>query len=514
MRIAFRCDASLQIGTGHVMRCAALAAALAARGHGCTFLCRDLPGNLIARLSDLGFATVALPAPQGPPPAATEAAPHAHWAGVSWQTDAAQTVAHLPADTDWLVLDHYAFDRFWEQAARPPGAKLLVLDDLADRPHDCDLLVDPNLGRTSADYDTLIPPLAERLIGPNHALLRPEFAATRKASLAARESRGYPLKHLLIFMGGADLPGATGRILGHLHEILVKDPSGISKLTVLMGPTAPATKTVRQVARNMPLPCTVLSDVSDMAARMIDADVAIGAIGGAAWERCAMGLPTLAVILAQNQHEGAMALGTAGAARVLGAYDDPALAENLATALRELSHSATLRTMSNAAAAITDGKGLARIVAALQAPFHVRPATLDDAPSVWHWRETLPPTAMTGGANPPLDQHLTWFAQALQSPDRRLFMAGGDTPFGHARLDFEPDRKSATVSILLAPDARGKGLGLRLLGQLDTCARHAGITTLDAHIHPDNAASLALFRAAGYHAATTHLPFTLMRRTP
>lgn len=479
MRVAFRADASLTIGTGHVMRCLTLARALRGRGHDCRFICRDLPGGLGAQVS-AEFPLTLLPAPDGPAPVGPPA--HAAWAGVSWEPDAAETRA-AAGDADWLVVDHYGFDARWQKAARPEGARVMVLDDLADRPHACALLLDQNLGRDGADYDTLLPGHAERLIGPRYALLRPEFAAARPAALARR---GGPLRHLLIAPGGVDAGNVSGLCLTALAAMPL--PEGF-QVTVALGPTAPHLAALRAMA--LPFPCTVLAG-ADMAALMTDADLCIGAAGGSAWERCALGLPTLQLVLADNQRTGAAALAEAGAVLPLGAPDD-GLPDRLRAALVALSSPAGLAALSRAAACITDGRGAARVVDALETPLALRPATMADAEPVWHWRAALPATHFRAGPNPPLADHLRWWAKALATPDRLMLMAG---THAHLRLDRTGD--TATVSILLAPDARGRGLGLRLLALLDPLARHHGLHRLTAEAALDNPASCALFRAAGY----------------
>jgi UDP-2,4-diacetamido-2,4,6-trideoxy-beta-L-altropyranose hydrolase len=150
VKIAFRADASLTIGTGHIMRCLTLAKVLRGQGATCRFVSRALLGHLAAQIDAAGFGVTLLPARKGLVPGGPPA--HAAWAGVDWETDAAETRAALNTPPDWLVMDQYAFDARWQHAARPEGKKLLVIDDLADRPHDCDLLLEQNLGRTAADY--------------------------------------------------------------------------------------------------------------------------------------------------------------------------------------------------------------------------------------------------------------------------------------------------------------------------------------------------------------------------
>lgn len=485
MRIGFRADAALTIGTGHVMRCLTLARELATRGHTCHFVCRDLPGDLNAQVAQ-EFPLTVLPAPSAPlaDGAPDERLPaHAAWAGVSWAQDAAETRAAL-GPVDWLVADHYAFDARWEQAACPAGAQLMVIDDLADRPHACALLLDANLGRTASDYETLLPPSAERLTGPRHALLRPEFARTRAIALARR---GGALRHVLIAPGGVDADNVTGRLLVMLASLPLPDPV---QVTVALGPTAPHVGDLQ--AMDLPFRCQIRAGVADMAALMADADLCIGAAGGSTWERCALGLPTLILVLADNQEAGAAALVDAGAALALG-RPDGRLAERLAAGMRQLSDPAALAAASAAAARLCDGKGTGRVADALETPLHLRPATASDAEAVWQWRAALPAEHFRAGPNPTLRAHRSWWDAALAAPGRHLLMAAD---LAHLRLDLEDS--GARVSLLLAPHARGRGLGRRLLARLDQYAQGLGLQHLIAEVAKTNPASAEVFSGAGY----------------
>lgn len=361
MKVAFRADASLAMGTGHVMRCLTLAAELSRRGAKCLFICREHPGHMGGRIRDAGFDCCLLPAPMdGFDP---EAGPHhAAWAGVPWQEDVDQTAAILGEFTpDWLILDHYAFDARWEDAARPAGAKLMVIDDLADRAHSADLLLDQNLGREATDYDGLVPDRCIRLIGPHHALLRPEFAATRAVALAVRGTRAP--RHILISMGGVDADDVTSWVLRALAQADL--PEG-ARATVILGAAAPARAAVEGLATEMPFPCTVVSQVEAMHTAMAKADIAIGAAGGTAWERCCLGLPAIVIPIAQNQRPGATALERAGAARVVEPEAD-GFASRLSKAVYNFLEPMQYMAAYKACARICDGKGAPRVLSEMNA---------------------------------------------------------------------------------------------------------------------------------------------------
>lgn len=354
MKAVFRTDASLAMGSGHVMRCLTLADALKARGSDCRFICRPHAGHLLDLIRRRGHAALALPAPEPAPSA--EASPYAAWLGGSWQDDAEQTAALLDdGAADWLIVDHYALDARWENALRSRCRQLLALDDLADRPHDCDLLLDQNLGRQDSDYAGLTPAHCERLTGPAYALLRPEFAALRDVSLARRQAPA--LRHILVSMGGMDQPNATGAVLQALQTTPL--PSDC-RLTVVMGAGAPWLEQVRELAARLGIPARVAVNVNDMARLMADCDVAIGAAGGTAWERCCLGVPTAVAVLADNQRAIAESLAAAGVGVLLGTVAE--IAGRLPVALSLLGDPGKLADMSARAGRLTDGQGSLRVL--------------------------------------------------------------------------------------------------------------------------------------------------------
>jgi UDP-2,4-diacetamido-2,4,6-trideoxy-beta-L-altropyranose hydrolase len=356
--VALRVDASLDIGTGHVMRCLTLADALRAAGADCRFLCREHPGNLITLIRDRGFPVSVLGAvDEGARilPADDHAPPDAGWLGCDWRKDASQTQQALASwRPDWLVLDHYALDSRWEIELQGCYEHLLVIDDLADRTHQADVLLDQNLGRLAEDYRDLVPGHCRHLIGPRYALLRPEFAEWRKWSLERRQ-KGGPVKRLLVSLGGVDKDNVTGQLLDALYEINLPESM---EITVVMGASAPWLEEVRERARRMLRDTEVVLNVNDMARRMGEADLAIGAAGSTTWERCCLGLPTIVLVLAENQKEIAQVLHAEGAAHALLATD--AMAE-LVHQWSTITQRDYLDRLSRRAAGLVDGRGGDRV---------------------------------------------------------------------------------------------------------------------------------------------------------
>lgn len=354
MRVVFRADASLDIGTGHVMRCLTLADALSMRGVECSFISRDLRGNLIEQTRQRGYAVHVLPMPKETPPLAREPF-HAPWLGVSWEEDAAESLSFLrELSPDWLIVDHYALDSRWETATGQHWQRLFVIDDLADRAHIADVLLDQNLGRQASDYKPLLPDHAQCLVGPRYALLRPEFAELRPYSLKRREPA--ELRHILISLGGVDKDNATGAVLRALRECSL--PADCT-MTAIMGGHAPHLQDVSTLAAKMPWPTEVAINVSDMAKRMSEADLAIGAAGSTSWERCCLGLPTLTLILADNQRDVAYFLESANA--IIMISDISEAESSLPARLSNIKEHGVLSFISRSASLIVDGFGAHRV---------------------------------------------------------------------------------------------------------------------------------------------------------
>ena len=187
MRVAFRVDASLEIGTGHVMRCLTLADAMRHAGTNCFFLCREKCGNLLKIIHMRGYQVRILDGLTSEQtscesPEVALSTSYEESAGPEWSIDAQQTQIALGEETvDLLVVDHYSLDARWEVQLRPACHNLMVIDDLANRPHECDILLDQNIGRRGFDYDRLLSRNCKTLIGPNYALLRPRFSELRSS---------------------------------------------------------------------------------------------------------------------------------------------------------------------------------------------------------------------------------------------------------------------------------------------------------------------------------------------
>ena len=293
MNVLIRVDSSENTGAGHVVRCLTLAGRLRARGAHVRFLSCALPGNVLALVRQAGFDvhTLSLSAAGADQPSGS-----IWFYGKSWQADAAECLTLAKADAervDWLIVDHYGVDSRWEAQLRPHVGSIAVIDDLANRSHDCDLLIDTNLHANGCSrYDGLVPPECFRMLGPKFALLRPEFAEQR-ANLRARDGK---VRRILVFFGGTDPSNQTTKTLEAIASLRL---DGIA-LDVVVGATNPHKERVREF-------CSARSgfafhcQTERMAQMMANADLAIGAGGVATWERCAVAVPSIVLTVADNQ---------------------------------------------------------------------------------------------------------------------------------------------------------------------------------------------------------------------
>lgn len=368
-KVGFRCDASIQIGSGHVMRCLTLADELARQGAECFFICRQHEGNLIEVLRQCGYQVYVLPLendraiePENRSSLAPTLAPtltHSHWLASSQHRDAELSRSIVETlQPDWLIVDHYALDASWEKKLHLFCKKLMVIDDLADRQHACEVLLDQNFGRNPQDYAALVSAECQVLCGSMYALLRPEFAKWRGYSLERRQHKN--LTSVLINLGGVDKDNITSKVLKALQTKALPNECAI---TVVMGSTSPSIAAVKQQAATMPWPTAVKVAVDNMAELMANSDLAIGAAGSTSWERCCLGQPTIMLVLADNQRGIADNLEEAGAAQRF----DLALLESEPLALGHCIASVVtkLREMSRVASSITDGLGASRLARVL-----------------------------------------------------------------------------------------------------------------------------------------------------
>ena len=331
MKIVIRTDASVEIGSGHLMRCLTLADQLHGEGAEVAFVCRDLPGGMFDLLQARGYRSAKLPLVETVKDMQI--------------LDAEETIKAAgelyPDGVDWLVVDHYKLDVIWERMLRPYARKLMVIDDLANRTHDCDLLLDQNyyrdLGRR---YQRLVPEECVTLLGPSYVLLRPEFANARQRL----RTRDGSVRRILIFFGGSDPTNQTRKAL---EAIKLIDNPDIS-VDVVVGAANPYRNEIESLCHGTP-GTQYHCQVTNMADLIAAADIAVGAGGATTWERCALGLPALTVVFADNQLQTTLDLEQIGVTKFLG-WADKITAVDLAGAIECLiENQARLKSLSERA---------------------------------------------------------------------------------------------------------------------------------------------------------------------
>lgn len=359
MKIAFRVDASIQIGTGHLMRCLTLADALLGQAAECQFVCREHEGHLIDYIRCRGYEPYALPKLISNGLFESGLA-HASWLGVDWQMDATQTRQALGnKEVDWLIVDHYALDHRWESALRSSCERIMVVDDLADRQHDCDLLLDQNYGSSAERYRGLVSADCTQCHGPEYALLRPVYAE-RRAQLPARDRQ---VRRVLIYFGGGnDASNLTGLAL---QAFQVPELAHI-ELDIVVGATYAHKSSLEElvVQRGNAAVHRQLPDLADL---MSKADLAIGAGGATTWERCCMGLPTIVISIAENQRPACEALSADKLIDYLGHVDKVTSWLIRDRVLSSAKNSELLRDLSERGMKLVDGCGTVRVLEEVRA---------------------------------------------------------------------------------------------------------------------------------------------------
>ena len=330
MEVVIRVDASVAIGSGHLMRCLTLAKGLRARGSTVTFVCREHDGHLCDHVEGADFSVCRLPSPaQALLPRGPE--DYAAWLGVSQEMDADETASCRSGredPADWLVVDHYGLDATWEERLRGLSKHLFVIDDIANRRHACELLLDQNLNLAPEErYRSLVPEDCRLLFGPRYALLRDEFTSQEPRTRSGRVER------ILIFFGGTDPSDETLKSCRAVASVVSSDV----RVDVVVGASNPRREQIARFCRADDR-FTYHQQVSNMAELIHAADLALGAGGTTSWERTFLGLPTLAVAVADNQVPGSEALARSGAIHYLGTRD-AATEERLVSALEELTES-------------------------------------------------------------------------------------------------------------------------------------------------------------------------------
>lgn len=350
MNIVFRVDSSIQIGAGHVMRCLTLAKKLKNKAD-VKFICRDKKGNLIDRIMSEGIEVFILN--KEPLEDKSDIKIELDWLGVSQKQDVLECTKILKSiKPDWLIVDHYGIDILWHECLQKYYKKLLVIDDLANRQYNCDILLDQNFYQDKyARYENLVTSKCKLLLGPKYALLREEFLA----NLPNEKHKG--INKILVYFGGSDLKNNTLKSLMAIQSCKLTD----IHINVIVGLDSPHREDIISFCSNKNnIVC--YDFVENMAEMMQDSDLYIGSAGTTTWERCCMGLPSIVIGIAENQIQPMEAMEQSGMTFFLG-RDESVGVRHISNLLNKLiNDQSVLEKMRKKNIDLVDGSGTSRCI--------------------------------------------------------------------------------------------------------------------------------------------------------
>ena len=480
------------------MRCVALADELKKQGMQIRFVSHNLPAHLESMLDARGMEYA--PLSIGHLQESSDELAHSSWLGNSQNQDAQASIQALADHSwDWVVVDHYSLDTRWESAIRASAKMIMVIDDLADRQHNCDVLLDQNFySDMQTRYIGKVSVHCQLLLGPRYALLREEFRRLREQV----KPRMGNVKRILVFFGGVDVDNCTSLTIEALANI-----NGSQHVDVVIDAQHPYREQVQDGCIAHGYICHV--QTMRMAELMAEADLAIGAGGTTTWERCCLGLPAICLCLAENQRKQIADAAEAGL------LYSPISARNLIAVIRDhvnslLENPALIKLVSNAGMKLVDGQGVLNVARVLcfsrenktiVPEVIVRVAEVSDAMIVWPWRNhEATRRYFFDRSNVSIEAHAKWWNQSIANSSRILLLGVLDNcNFGVVRFDFESITKVVT-SIYLNPSMTGRGLGHELLisGLNWLMEHHPQIKFVAAEIFPENQASIRLFQSAGF----------------
>tara|TARA_B110000196_G_scaffold317426_1_gene330553 strand:- start:259 stop:1776 length:1518 start_codon:yes stop_codon:yes gene_type:complete len=495
MNVVIRTDASIHIGSGHIMRCLVLAEVLKEQGHIVSFASRPQQGDLVEFVRNKGFKVYELVPPhywQAP----VNSADYAAWLQVTWQEDAKGLIEQVD-NVDLLIVDHYGLNANWELFVKNKLlCKLFAIDDLV-RIHQADLILDQTLLRDPMEYKE-INPNSIVLAGCDFALIKQSFTASRVKAL---ENTALPSDvNVLVSMGGVDQPNATLHTLQALSKMTGKKPS----VTVLLSEKAPHYQVVKKFSMQHSSWVNHIDFVENMAELMFAHNVAIGAPGGTSWERACLGIPSIIIPLADNQKTISNNLVQVGAAIRVNIAD---ISSGLLLAYETMISEWSVMRMANLS--LCDGLGLLRVAQCVNNLYNnasnsitLRRATKSDVKLVFDW-QVLPETrkyALTPEL-PTWGGHQKWMNTKLQSTSDYFYIIESllnNNSIGVLRLDKLSVGKYV-LSIFIDPQYFGQGMAKDALAYIDRI--HPSIT-IQATVLEENIASQRLFTAAHYQRLT------------
>jgi len=493
MKVIFRVDSSISMGTGHLMRSITLAEALQIRGVEVQFISRDHEGNFVHLLQEKALPFIVLSSPILS--STSNGENYAEWLGVTQNQDAAETIEALRGqNADWLVVDHYGLDVEWETLIRLHVKQLMVIDDLANRSHDCDILLDQNYSFEGVKrYTGLLPDRCKLFVGPRYALLRPEYREYRKMP----PYRNGQVSRIMVFFGGSDPDNMTGITLDALSHF---DLMHI-ELDVVVGANNPHRAKIEQQSKKRKR-TTVYGFRPHLADLMVQADLAIGAGGATTLERMCLGLPTAVITIADNQRPSTNALAAAKLIHYVGDVTNIDSGQLQKELFELVNTPERLSDLSLRNIIEVDGFGVPRLVETMfPSELHVlslRPARSNDVVLYYNWVNDSEVRKSAINTSPiSWLSHKEWFIKKLNDSNSWLFvLEAKGLPVGQIRFDRDGDHLKIDYSLDICVRSRGWGtqlvsLGADLMQQIEN-------VKIFAEVREENNRSSAVFLRAGF----------------
>lgn len=477
--LIIRADASTRMGTGHLMRCLALAQAWKDTGGKVTFITACHSEHLLQRLQEEGFDIHLLGRPYPDPS--------------DWDLTKDILASH---PNTWVVLDGYHFDEAYQQQVKETGYKLMVIDDMAHLKHYyADIVLNQNLHAEQLRY--ACEPYTRLLLGTRYVLLRREFLAWKERQREIPEVA----RRVLITLGGGDPDNNTLKVIQALQEGDIPD----LEATVVIGASNPHASVLEKAVKQSCIPIRLMRDAKNMPELMAWADAVVSGGGSTAWELLFMGTPALFLIVADNQRCIVEYIEDQELGKNLGLAGDMS-SESLAEAITSLVKDFALRaTISQKAGQIIDGRGAQRVISSMKrlrtSELKLRPATFEDCRLLWEWaNEPAVRAASFSTELIPWEEHVNWLRRKVSEPGCHhyiIVLSGNDFPIGQVRLDSMGNEAEIHVSI--ASDLHGHGYGSQaILMASKHLFKETVITRIYANIKPDNGNSVRAFTKAGF----------------
>lgn len=485
-RIIFRTDASPTIGSGHLLRCLALAQACHEIGGKATFALTVNAGWLENRLKLEGISVDYLSTSPG-------------------SREDAQFTAALAKkeDANWIVIDGYQFGDNYQRYLENRGFQLLVIDDYGHiGQYSSNFVLDQNINTDESFYGKKAAS-TQLLLGNQFALLRNEFRSYRRFTREI-SSNG---RRILVTLGGSSRNEPIFTILSALSE--VKSVKSELECVVIMGGSSQYSGEIRSCSEELALSICIKDHVESMAELMAWADLAVSGAGTTCWELAYMGLPSIVIVLAENQSMLGQGVHSAGLALNLGWYHNITASRMAKSLIPLLANASERKAMSQRGQTLIDGDGTDRVLMYLtNQPFRLRPVREEDCKLIWEWANE--PGARAASFSEeiiPWEDHLAWFNSKLQDPNCFLYIAVNrdEKPIGQVRYDINDTE--AVISVNLEKESRGKGYGNLLIGMsAKRLFSSAKIDAIHAFIKAENATSIRAFLKAGYEEVEMEYP--------